>query len=77
MNLLCRWEDSNQTYRLISLGGKNTVRVQPKDRLIIQSPGGGGFGESTCKDDTQVKDKVTLYRSTGSLNQYVMNQETV
>ena len=30
--------------RVISLGGKSEFSVQPGDRVIIMSPGGGGFG---------------------------------
>ncbi|MCA9886272.1 MAG: hydantoinase B/oxoprolinase family protein, partial [Anaerolineae bacterium] len=28
------------------LSGKHTTRVQPGDRLIIETPGGGGWGRS-------------------------------
>jgi 5-oxoprolinase (ATP-hydrolysing) len=31
--------------RVISLGGKNEVRVAAGDRIRIETPGGGGFGE--------------------------------
>ena len=30
--------------RLISLGGKATVDVEAGDRIIIQTPGGAGYG---------------------------------
>ncbi|KAJ4354701.1 uncharacterized protein N0V89_006438 [Didymosphaeria variabile] len=30
----------------ISIGGKNSVQVQPGDRLVIESPGGGGYGQN-------------------------------
>ena len=30
--------------RTISLGGKNTISVSAGDRLLIHSPGGGGYG---------------------------------
>lgn len=39
--------------RQISIGGKNTVSVGAGDRLIIETPGGGGYG---LKDDTGAKD---------------------
>ncbi|KAL1599458.1 hypothetical protein SLS60_007261 [Paraconiothyrium brasiliense] len=29
----------------ISIGGKNSVQVQPGDRLVIETPGGGGYGQ--------------------------------
>lgn len=34
----------------ISLGGKNTVEVSKGDRLVIMTPGGGGFGSKTDSD---------------------------
>lgn len=33
------WEE-----RVINLGGKNSVQMQPGERVIIQTPGGGGWG---------------------------------
>ncbi|CAI7580338.1 unnamed protein product [Penicillium palitans] len=30
--------------RHISVGGKNSIRVQPGDRFVIETPGGGGYG---------------------------------
>ncbi|KAJ5802249.1 uncharacterized protein N7503_004699 [Penicillium pulvis] len=33
------WEE-----RVINLGGKNSVQMQPGERIIIQTPGGGGWG---------------------------------
>ncbi|KAK2750675.1 hypothetical protein FQN57_002748 [Myotisia sp. PD_48] len=45
--------------RLISLGGKNTANMQPGDRIIIKTPGGGGWGrpglESTIHKATEDK----------------------
>ncbi|KAH8704894.1 putative 5-oxoprolinase [Talaromyces proteolyticus] len=29
----------------ISIGGKNTINVEPGDRIVIETPGGGGYGE--------------------------------
>ena len=70
-----------QDARTISLGGKNTISVQPGDRLLIHSPGGGGYGaaadaegavESCAEDGVSVPTRVS-----GSLNQYSLNQESV
>ena len=33
-----------QNGRTVNLGGKNTIRAQPGDRIRIQTPGGGGYG---------------------------------
>ncbi len=30
--------------RIINLGGKNEIRLQPGDRIRIETPGGGGYG---------------------------------
>ncbi|CCD24391.1 5-oxoprolinase NDAI_0D00770 [Naumovozyma dairenensis CBS 421] len=30
---------------VVNIGGKNTIIAKPKDRLIIKTPGGGGYGK--------------------------------
>ncbi|KAH8599091.1 putative 5-oxoprolinase [Bisporella sp. PMI_857] len=35
------------TGRTINLGGKNSVRVSAGDRVVINTPGGGGYGRNT------------------------------
>lgn len=35
------WEE-----RYISLGGKNSAQMQPGDRIIVRTPGGGGWGRA-------------------------------
>ncbi|EGW33442.1 uncharacterized protein SPAPADRAFT_50321 [Spathaspora passalidarum NRRL Y-27907] len=37
-------------YRKKYLGGKCTVRIGKGDRIVIKTPGGGGFGEQTGED---------------------------
>lgn len=43
-------KDDNNTNthetRLINLGGKNTAAMQPGERIIIMTPGGGGWGRA-------------------------------
>ena len=73
--------------RVINLGGKNTVDVRSGDRLVIHSPGGGGFGSpngtgtgaSTLLDtqNTIAGSKGKNYLTSGSLHQYTLNQESV
>ena len=66
--------------RIISLGGKNSVVVQPGDRISIRTPGGGGYGPSG--DDPNLlkrKADVVFDRSStsgGSLRKYAMDQES-
>ncbi|KAJ5088134.1 hypothetical protein N7456_011750 [Penicillium angulare] len=35
------WEE-----RILNLGGKNSVQMQPGERIIIKTPGGGGWGRA-------------------------------
>jgi 5-oxoprolinase (ATP-hydrolysing) len=77
LNLLRFAEDD----RTISLGGKNTISVQPGDRLLIHSPGGGGYGAGESKRDetaAEARDAASVpTRVSGSLNQYSLDQESV
>jgi 5-oxoprolinase (ATP-hydrolysing) len=34
-----------EEYRTVNLGGKNTASMKPGERIIIQTPGGGGWGK--------------------------------
>lgn len=36
--------DAEQEYRHINLGGKNTASMQAGERIIVMTPGGGGWG---------------------------------
>lgn len=71
--------------RTISLGGKNTVTVVPGDVLTIYTPGGGGYGSAdSTKESKENKSvlnvppsKSVAVMSSGSLNQYTLNQESV
>lgn len=79
INLLYMKEDD----RTVSLGGKNTVSVSPGDRLTICTPGGGGYGapststSSTAEEATKAPLNVLDLKTSGSLSQYTMNQESV
>lgn len=43
-------------YRYINLGAKNTASMKPGERIIVYTPGGGGWGKEG--DESLVKDKV-------------------
>lgn len=51
---------SDEEIRYINLGGKNTASMQAGDRIIINTPGGGGWGpvgkESQSKQHSEKKD---------------------
>lgn len=70
-----------QDNRIISLGGKNTISVLPGDRLLIHSPGGGGYGPAGGENPVAVSEAAAEVsvptRVSGSLNQYSLNQESV
>lgn len=77
LNLLTLKEDG----RTINLGGKNTVPVNDGDRLKICTPGGGGFGrfegEEQANSTESEKIPIVNLKTSGSLHQYTMNQESV
>lgn len=66
-----KWEE-----RRISLGAKNTASMKPGERIVVHTPGGGGWGvvggESKRKD---IKDPRHAWRG-GSLASRSMTQET-
>ncbi|ODQ64168.1 hydantoinase B/oxoprolinase [Nadsonia fulvescens var. elongata DSM 6958] len=43
-NLWMRKVNTEDEWEVVSIGGKNTCKVSTGDRIIIQTPGGGGFG---------------------------------
>ena len=67
--------------RTMNLGGKNTVGVDPGDRLIIMSPGGGGYGAASESAPSPLSNSRAVSMSSrlmtsGSLNQYSLDQES-
>jgi 5-oxoprolinase (ATP-hydrolysing) len=71
-------------YRIINIGAKNTVDTSPGDRIVIYTPGGGGFGEQNGfhrngekgTDKKVIKTEV-IVRSSGSLHDYQSMQESI
>jgi 5-oxoprolinase (ATP-hydrolysing) len=49
-------EEEQVQYRQINLGGKNTADMQPGERIIVMTPGGGGWGK-IGEESKAVKDK--------------------
>jgi 5-oxoprolinase (ATP-hydrolysing) len=60
LNLWIRKDESSNGERVINLGGKNTVKVSAGDRVIICTPGGGGWGTPTSNED-QVDEAISRY----------------
>lgn len=56
--------------RVVNLGGKNTAKMGKGDRIIIQTPGGGGWGKAqSAISDSSVMTKVKDFfgRANGSV----------
>ena len=78
-----RQRDNNNSWnRIVNLGGKSTVSVSAGDRLLILTPGGGGYGAPTAKtiespweNRPAQPDSVPVLTS-GSLKQHDLNQES-
>ncbi|KAK3669905.1 hypothetical protein LTR78_010216 [Recurvomyces mirabilis] len=45
--------DAEQEYRHINMGGKNTASMQPGERIIIMTPGGGGWGPAGKESESR------------------------
>ena len=63
----------------INVGGKNTMDVRSGDKLVIMSPGGGGYGvETDCsyRSDSKRNLKKKSEFASGSLHQYSLDQES-
>jgi len=64
-----------------NLGGKNTAAMRPCERIIICTPGGGGYGpvKELDEKDQQRKKKIHAkdqWRGTGSIANYQVVQES-
>ncbi|KAL6452409.1 OXP1 5-oxoprolinase [Candida maltosa Xu316] len=65
----------NGEYRKKSLGGKCTVRVGKGDRIVINTPGGGGFGKSDSTINYPIESTHPSVL-TGSVGLQTITQET-
>lgn len=76
---------SGGSFRTVNIGAKSTVTVNPGDRLVILSPGGGGYGapstSSVLASSTSTATGSNAPRSniriSGSLQDYTSMQESV
>ncbi|KIW89458.1 uncharacterized protein Z519_09614 [Cladophialophora bantiana CBS 173.52] len=53
--------------RYINLGAKNTARMQPGERIIVMTPGGGGYGKAGEKSQVQMREDYEKHWKKGSL----------
>ncbi|KAK9326021.1 Hydantoinase B/oxoprolinase-domain-containing protein [Lipomyces orientalis] len=81
LNLWVRLIDDGkggQKERIINLGGKNTALMQAGERIIICTPGGGGYGPAHLDADIsgRKKDPRENWRGQGSVAIYSAIQES-
>lgn len=50
-------KDEGEEEQIINLGGKNTAAMQPGERIIIITPGGGGWGRVVNQSGSESQDK--------------------
>ncbi|KAK7203585.1 Hydantoinase B/oxoprolinase-domain-containing protein [Myxozyma melibiosi] len=64
--------------RKINLGGKNTAYMKAGDRVIICTPGGGGWGPAHMEEDTanRAVDPRSTWRGQGTAANYAAIQES-
>ena len=68
--------------RRINLGGKNTVAVTAGDRLVLHTPGGGGYGAEAAISDASgaaappPPARVPALSDRGSVAEYTRLQES-
>ncbi|KAI3404392.2 hypothetical protein KGF56_002789 [Candida oxycetoniae] len=48
----------NGGYKRKSLGGKCTIKMGKGDRIVIETPGGGGYGESIVRNKEKVRSEI-------------------
>ncbi|CAF5042479.1 unnamed protein product, partial [Rotaria sp. Silwood1] len=64
--------------RLINLGGKCSIPMEPGDTFILLTPGGGGFGKVNDEEDKNPEQtEFQSYIERGSLFNYKLTQEGV
>ncbi|KAI1609193.1 Hydantoinase B/oxoprolinase-domain-containing protein [Exophiala viscosa] len=60
-------EAEEYQYRHISMGAKNTAAMQPGERIIVMTPGGGGYGKAGEKSKVELKEDYEKHWKKGSL----------
>ncbi|KAK9478985.1 Hydantoinase B/oxoprolinase-domain-containing protein [Lipomyces japonicus] len=81
LNVWVRQVDDGQGHkseRRVNLGGKNTAVMKAGDRVVIHTPGGGGYGNVQAEPgvDGRKQDARNHWRAQGSVSIYTSTQET-
>ena len=77
LNLVVMKDEYSEEKRVINLGAKGTIKLGQGDRIVINSPGGGGWGAVDKNRSAEVTGKAqTKILAGGSVNAYKSRQET-
>jgi 5-oxoprolinase (ATP-hydrolysing) len=77
LNLVIMKDEYSEEKRVINLGAKGTIKLGQGDRIIINSPGGGGWGSvEEGGEEVAGKKEQTKILAGGSVNAYKSRQET-
>ncbi|THW92746.1 hydantoinase B/oxoprolinase [Aureobasidium pullulans] len=79
LNLVIKKDEYSDEKRVVNLGAKGTIKLNEGDRIIINSPGGGGWGsvEDGGVIDSEMRTKAQAkILAGGSVNSYKARQET-
>ncbi len=69
--------NGDSSFHVVNVGGKNTMHVSPGDRLVIHTPGGGGYGVPGSSDTAEFEQRASAKtRASGSLMDYTSLQES-
>ncbi|KAG9904322.1 hydantoinase B/oxoprolinase, partial [Aureobasidium melanogenum] len=79
LNLVIKKDEYSNEKRVVNLGAKGTIKLGEGDRIVINSPGGGGWGSvqegGIIDDKTKEKTQANILAG-GSVNAYKARQET-
>ncbi|KAH0020662.1 hydantoinase B/oxoprolinase, partial [Aureobasidium melanogenum] len=79
LNLVIKKDEYSNEKRVVNLGAKGTIKLGEGDRIVINSPGGGGWGsveEGGVTDDKTKEKTQAKILAGGSVNAYKARQET-
>lgn len=75
-NIWMRKDEATGEAMMVSLGGKATVKMGKGDRIVLCTPGGGGWGSGDEERKMEIEADKSSFLAKGSVDQYRSIQET-
>lgn len=69
-------QDGEEKYSIVNLSGSNQCIMEPGDRIVIHTPGGGGYGRAGEEASVAEGAKRHHGRAAGSLASFHAAQQT-